>query len=126
MQERDIFDQLFYWLGIDGGSALSLILLTSLVSNFLYRLIPDDATGWRGAIKPILRVVGLYASNRLTAGISVNDIATEIANTRMARTSDSVEQRVDERIEEVVAEVEAPEKVPIDFGRAAEASRNRH
>lgn len=127
MQERDIFDQLFYVFGIDGASAISLILLTSLVSNFFYRLIPDDATGWRGAIKPILMVVGLYASNRLTSRISVNDIVTEIVNTRRAETSDSVEQRVDDRIEEVVEEAVAPEKVPIDFSRAADAAfRNRN
>jgi hypothetical protein len=91
---NDPWDAILSWLGIEGSSVLLTLIFVSMISNFLYRLIPDDAVGWKGAIKPILKVVGMYASNRITAGISVNDVARD------------VQQRVDDRIEEVVDNVE--------------------
>lgn len=124
MDERDILDQIFGWLGLDGSSALALILLISMISNLLYRLIPDDAEGFLGQIKPILRVVGLYASNRISHGVTVNDVAKEAINAQtgaITRKTEEVAQRVDERIEDVVDQIE--DRVGIDFGRAVESAR---
>src|SRR3546814_6754608 len=49
-------------------------LLIALM-NLGGRLIPDDATGWLGFVRKICKLVGLYASNRITSKLTVNKIA---------------------------------------------------
>lgn len=130
MQQQDFLDQIFSGLGIDGASAIALILGLSMVCNFLYRLIPDDSTGFLGIVKPILRVIGLYASNRISSGITVNDVVKDAISERVGRAGDRIDEvheevheRIDERIDEAV-DSEAT-RTGIDFGKTSEAAARR-
>lgn len=104
----DFWDPIFDWLGLDGASVIATLVMISMVCNFIYRLIPDDAEGWLGKVKPIFKVLGLYASNRVTSGVTVNDVARELARVKVDEASERIEEvaeRVDERIEEAVTHI---------------------
>lgn len=49
-------------------------LFTILIANLASRLIPDDSTGAMGWAQKIAKVVGLYASNRVTKGVTQNSV----------------------------------------------------
>lgn len=63
---------LFDSLGLDVTKTLLVMVTVSLVSGLIGRLIPDDATGLRGLIRDAAKILGLYASNRITHGVTVN------------------------------------------------------
>lgn len=62
-------------LGVSPVRVAMYLPLIILVSNWLSRLIPDTATGWKGVARSILKVVGLYASSRVAPGLTVSDIS---------------------------------------------------
>lgn len=108
--KTDPWDPIFAWLGIEGSAVVATFAMASIISNFLYRLIPDDSVGWKAVAKSIFKVVGLYTSNRITSGVTVNDIAKEIAKEPIGdiNRAREVAERVDERIEEVVESAPVP------------------
>lgn len=61
-------------LGIEPATALLIVGVVVSVCNLLGRLIPDDATGWLGVVRKVCKFVGLYTSNRVSSGVSVNDV----------------------------------------------------
>src|SRR3546814_15226163 len=65
------------------------------------RLIPDDATGWLGFVRKICKLVGLYASNRITSKLTVNKIA---------ETTVPIVNELGEQIERVKAFPGLPER----------------
>lgn len=68
------------WLGIDPASLLALIPIFVIIFNTIARLIPDDSTGFLGVVEKIAKVLGVYVSNRVSSGMSLNDIAKSAAN----------------------------------------------
>ena len=70
---------LLAWLeeatGIESSSWVLLFTLIVLVSNLVTRVIPDDAKGTLLLLKRITKAIGLYASNRVTSGVTVNEVA---------------------------------------------------
>lgn len=62
-------------LGVEPATVLLFVGLTVALANLAGRLIPDDATGWLGAIRKVCKFIGLYASNRIASGLTVNEIA---------------------------------------------------
>lgn len=67
--------QVAQMLGIEPATALLLVGIIIAVSNLAGRLIPDDKTGVLGMIRTICKFIGLYASNRVASGLTVNEIA---------------------------------------------------
>lgn len=65
------------WLGIDPAILLATIPIVVLIANFLSRAIPDDSTGVLGVIHKIAKVLGLYLSNRISSGVSINSVVKE-------------------------------------------------
>lgn len=69
---------LLNWLAAQIGVEPAVLVLVGgmIVSfaNLTSRLIPDDAIGMLGIMRKVCRVVGLYASNRVTGNVSANDI----------------------------------------------------
>lgn len=59
-----------------------LLLVTILVTacNLIGRVIPDDKTGVLGMIRDVCKLLGVYAPNRVTSGISVNDVARSVVS----------------------------------------------
>lgn len=77
-------DILTYISQLTGLQPATLVLLGGIiitVSNVLSRVIPDDATGFLGAIRLIAKVVGANVSSRVTSGVTVNDVAKSLLNT---------------------------------------------
>lgn len=66
-------------LGVDSTTFLLILAVVVAVCNLVGRLIPDDATGALGVFRKVAKVVGLYVSNRVTDGVSVNDTARVVA-----------------------------------------------
>lgn len=71
------------------GATHEQVIVTSIVavaaSNVVGRLIPDDKKGALGFVRKLAKVVGLYASNRVASGVSVNRVVRDIADDRIVR-----------------------------------------
>ena len=76
---EDLIPNLAGLLGIEPATALLIVGILVSLCNLAGRLIPDEATGWLGTVRKVCKFVGLYASNRVTKGVSVNDVAAEVA-----------------------------------------------
>lgn len=63
------------WLGVEPATALLFVGIIVMVANLTGRLIPDDKTGVLGAIRKLCKFIGFYASNRISSGLTVNEIA---------------------------------------------------
>ncbi len=72
-------------LGIQGVTVMAFLAVLSVVSQMIGKLIPDDATGVLGIIRKITKVLGLYVSNRIETGVSVNDAARAAVHTDESR-----------------------------------------
>jgi len=48
------------------------------VCGAIGRAIPDDATGVRGMIRMVAKVIGFVVSPRISKGLSVNDVAKSV------------------------------------------------
>src|SRR3546814_20632306 len=72
---EDYIPDLAKLLGVEPSTALLIVGLLIALMNLGGRLIPDDATGWLGFVRKICKLVGLYASNRITSKLTVNKIA---------------------------------------------------
>ncbi len=64
-----------HYFGWDPAVLLATIPIVVIIANYVSRIIPDDQTGFLGIVKTVCKVIGLYASNKITAGITVTDVA---------------------------------------------------
>lgn len=87
-----ILDVVSNRIGVEAGTLLGTYAALALVGRVVGYLIPDDATGLKGLIRKVAKVVSLTVSNRITSGVSQNDVAKasmSIANVaRIARHAD--------------------------------------
>lgn len=83
-------------------------------ANILARMIPDDATGWKGVVRDIAKVVGLYTQNRVTTGVKTGDVIKGIIQSRVERRQDGKLQtlELDEVVPAPVAEAIEDELSP--------------
>lgn len=106
-------------LGISPTWMATLIPITIMLFNLLGRLIPDTATGPLGILRKVAKVLGLYLSNRIEPGITVNSAAEEAV-----RQTDAIDSAVNasrdvtraatdviEKVEQVTTVVEAIQEV---------------
>lgn len=82
MEPADLLGEV---LGMHGDSAVLVTVGTVAVANVVGRVIPDDAKGILGVVRKVAKVVGLYASNRVKSGKSVNTVVREIVDDRIHR-----------------------------------------
>lgn len=80
---------LFDSLGLDVTKTLLVLVIVSLLSGLIGRLIPDDATGILGLIRDCAKILGLYASNRITSGVTVNQVAEAAVENARETNNDS-------------------------------------
>lgn len=93
------------FLGFDTVNMVTVFIVVSMFCRLIAHLIPDDSIGWRQQVRKICSYIGLYASSRITAGVTIADVAKEVAKkTHPDEVKPEVKQAVDERIEEVVKE----------------------
>lgn len=78
MNIENIIPPLAAALGVNPVTALAVMLVVGAIANLTGRLIPDDKKGILGLLRGAAKIVGLYSPNRITAGISVNDVARSV------------------------------------------------
>lgn len=78
-----LVDILLLRWGLDTAEVLALMAVLSLACRLIGKAIPDDKTGWLGAVRKITKVVGLYTSNRVTRGVSVTDVSKAILDSKV-------------------------------------------
>lgn len=74
----DIITLLSHMLGINTGALVGYLALLVTIANLLGRTIPDSATGWLGTVRKVAKVIGFYVGNRITPGVSANEIAAGV------------------------------------------------
>lgn len=79
------------WLGVDPSTALLFFGIFITVMNITGRVIPDDKVGILGAIRDLAKVIGLYAPNRITSGVTVNDVARATIGAKVTQAEEIVE-----------------------------------
>lgn len=81
-------DILTYLSQLTGLQPATLVLLGGLIitiSNVVSRLIPDDATGFLGAIRIVTKLLGANVASRITSGVTVNDVTRSLLQTPDSR-----------------------------------------
>ena len=68
------------WLGISPVTLIVMLPASVAVANVVTRVIPDDATGVLRLVRLATKFIGLYAANRVTSGVTVNDVAKTFAD----------------------------------------------
>lgn len=83
-------------LGVEPATVLLFVAIAVAVANFTGRMIPDDKTGVLGAIRHIAKFIGMYASNRVSTGLTVNDVVrtTVPIIDEINDTAEALEQKV--------------------------------
>jgi hypothetical protein len=66
-------------LGIAPSTMILLLFIITQAANLTARAIPETATGWKGTLRKVCSVVGLYMSSRIAPGVTVNDVAKAAA-----------------------------------------------
>ena len=108
---QDLIPPLAQWLGVEPATLLLFIGIAVAIANLLGRLIPDDATGFLGVVRKLSKVIGLYTSNRIASGITVN----EVAKTTMPIIEQFDDQiaKAEERLAVIKAFPGLPERDPV-------------
>lgn len=65
-----IIDMIASQLGLTDNQLGITLLFIMLFSNLASRLIPDDSTGVLGVLNKVTKILGLYASNRISQGVT--------------------------------------------------------
>lgn len=75
---QDILPDLAGYLNLDPATVLLYIGIICTGCNIVGRLIPDDATGVVGQVRDIVKMIGFYAPNRVSRGVTVNDVVNQV------------------------------------------------
>lgn len=84
-------------LGIEPATALLLVTVIVVIANLISKFIPDDKTGVLGAIRKVAKFVGIAASNRIMAGLTVNEVVR--ATVPMVDQLDNVQEQMESKLE---------------------------
>jgi len=87
-------------MGVKPMTALATLVIVSAGLNLLGRAIPDDAKGPLGIVRKIAKTGGLYLSNRISTGVSINRAVRE-----NVETIESLPAVVEEHAESVAKQV---------------------
>lgn len=118
MNPEDLIPPLAQWLGIDPASALFYLGVVIAIARLLSRKIPDDAVGFWGIVRDIASFISIDISNKLTPGITVNDVTKRVIG---LDTYEEVKDKIVEKaqeglITEVTDELLPPSKNPFKRG----------
>jgi len=86
---EDLIPDVAAFLHVTPATALLLLGFVVSLCNLTGRLIPDEATGWKGLVRKVCKLVGLYASNRVASGVSVNDVTKVLIESKLPIRDDS-------------------------------------
>lgn len=74
------------WLHVEPATVLLIVVTVSSISNIIARAIPDDTEGFLGGVRNVCKVLGMYVSNRVQSGVSVNEVVGDVADSQRNST----------------------------------------
>lgn len=77
----DLIESIASTVGMDAGTLLGFLALLSMGCRFVGKSIPDDTTGILGVIRKVCKFLGLYVSNKVTSGVTTNDVVKSLTAT---------------------------------------------
>lgn len=80
------------WLHLPPSTLLLYIILIGTGSNIVSRVIPDDVTGFWGGVRRLATVLGAYVPNRITSGVTTNDVVRQIVTPASNQAIQAAEQ----------------------------------
>lgn len=101
---ENLIPNLAAFFNVQPATMLLLVTIVVTTCNLVGRLIPDDKTGLLGLIRDVCKLLGVYAPNRVTAGITVNDVARSVVGTPEPEVREAAESP-DSLIPEVVQDM---------------------
>lgn len=87
-----IIPPLAQYFNIEPATMLLITGVTVTVANVLSRVIPDDAKGILGGVRKVASVIGVYVSNRVTSGVTTNDVVREVVGVIPVDAAKKVEE----------------------------------
>lgn len=102
---EDLIPPLAQALGVEPASALLFLGVAVTACNLAGRLIPDDATGVLGGVRKVCKAVGLFFPNRISSGVSVDDVAKAVVTRKVSSVADSLETEAKAELREQVSKV---------------------
>lgn len=84
------------FFNVDPATILLIVTIFVALCNLTGRIIPDDATGVLGTVRKVCKLIGLYASNRVTKGVSVNSVASVLLESKVPASPRGEGQSVEE------------------------------
>lgn len=63
--------------GYDPATTMVVLVIISMCARLAGNLIPDDKKGVVGLLRNLLKILGMYASNRVSSGISTSYVTSK-------------------------------------------------
>lgn len=95
-----IIPNLAAMVGVPASTLLVGLTIIGVVSNIVGRVIPDDETGFLGGVRRVAKVIGVYVPNKVTSGVTVNDVVRSVINT-------PVDEKADATVHDLAADASA-------------------
>ena len=111
-------------LGLDVLTVVGFLPVIVIGLNVLGRAIPDDKTGVLGIVRKFAKIGGLYISNRVSSGVSVNDVAKVAAGVKAVEEVPALAERLPEVVESI-AENSDPVGAPLFPGIGRDPTTGR-
>lgn len=93
------------WLNVQPATLLLYLTVFCTVSNLIGRLIPDDKLGILGRIRDVAKVLGIYASNRVSTGITTGDVVKSVVGAQIGVSADSLIREGAEQVGSLIPDV---------------------
>lgn len=83
------------FLNLEPETVLFYMILIATICNVVARLIPDDRTGFLGAVRDVCKFFGVYVQNRITTGQTVTSVALSVLDSRAGEAVEDFAEQVE-------------------------------
>lgn len=83
------------FLNLEPETVLFYMILIATICNVVARLIPDDRTGFLGAVRDVCKFFGVYVQNRITTGQTVTSVARSMLESRVGAQGGEIAEQVE-------------------------------
>lgn len=95
------------FFNVDPATILLIVTIFVALCNLAGRIIPDDATGVLGTVRKVCKLIGLYASNRVTKGVSVNSVANVLLDSKVTERGEGGKFVATKTVEEAASNLKS-------------------
>lgn len=104
---ENLIPNLAAFFNVDPATILLLVTIFVALCNLAGRIIPDDATGVLGTVRKVCKLIGLYASNRVTKGVSVNAVANVLLDSKVTERGEGGKFVATKTVEEAASNLKS-------------------